>query len=73
MILAFFIALASIIMYLIYKNRSLLLVKEASINAKSCKVLISSLINFKPLFIFLICQLNHLLRLFILSLTELIT
>ena len=60
--------LVSTIIYPIYKDRSLLLIKEASINTKSCKVLISSLMNFKPLFIFLIYQLNHLLRLFILFL-----
>ena len=65
-------ALISTIIYLIYKDRSLLLVKEASVNTRSYKVLISSLINFKPLFIFLICQLNYLLKLFILSLTGLI-
>ena len=47
-------ALVSIIIYLIYKDRSLLLVKEVSINTRSYKVLIFSLINFKPLFIFLI-------------------
>ena len=66
-------ALISIIIYLIYKDRSLLLVKKVSVNIKSYKVLISSLINFKPLFIFSICQLNYLLRLFILFLTKLIT
>ena len=65
--------LASIIIYLIYKDRSLLLVKEVSVNTKSCKVLISNLINFKPLFVFLIYQFNYLLRLFILSLIGLIT
>ena len=48
-------ALASIIIYLIYKDRSLLLVKEVSVNAKNYKILIFNLINFKPLFIFLIC------------------
>ena len=47
-------ALASTIIYLIYKDKSLLLVKEASVNIKSYKVLISNLTNFKPLFIFLI-------------------
>ena len=55
MILAFFMASVSIIIYLIYKDRSLLLVKEVSINTKNYKVLMSSLTNFKPLFIFLIC------------------
>ena len=56
-------ALASIIIYLIYKNGFLLLVKEVSVNTRSYKVLIFNLINFKPLFAFLICQLNYLLRL----------
>ena len=65
--------LANTIIYLIYKNRFLLLVKKASINTRSCKVLIFSLINFRPLFVFLICQFNYLLKLFILFLTGLIT
>ena len=55
MILAFFVALASTIIYLICEDRSLLLAKEAFINTKSYKILISSLINFKSLFVFLIC------------------
>ena len=66
-------ALASTIIYPICEDRSLLLVKEVFINTRSYKVLIFSLINFKPLFAFLICQLNCLLRLFILFLTGLIT
>ena len=66
-------ALASIIIYPIYKDGFLLLVKEVLINTKSYKVLIFSLINFKPLFAFLICQLNCLLKLFILFLIGLIT
>ena len=66
-------ALASIIIYLIYKDKSLLLIKEAFINTKNYKVLTSNLINFKPQFMFLICQLNYLLRLVILFLTKLIT
>ena len=64
--------LASTITYPICEDRSLLLIKKASINTRSYKVLASSLINFKPLFIFLIRQLNRLLKLFILSLIRLI-
>ena len=45
---------ASTIIYLICEDKSLLLTKEASINTRSYKVLMSNLINFKPLFIFLI-------------------
>ena len=65
--------LASTIIYLIYEDKSLLLVKEVFGNTRSCKILISSLINFRLLFVFLIYQLNYLLRLFILFLTKLIT
>jgi hypothetical protein len=51
-IFALFKASASISIYLIYKARSLLLAKEASVNIRSYIVLISSLTNFKPLFAF---------------------
>ena len=72
-IFALFEASASTSTQLICEDRFLLLAKEAFVNTRSYKVLISSLMNFKPLFVFSICQLNRLLRLFISSSTRLIT
>ena len=57
----------------ICEDRSLLFAKEAFVNTRSCSVLTSNSTNFRPLFAFSICQLNCLLRLFMLSLTGLIT
>jgi len=46
-------------MYLIYDNKSLLFVKDASVKASNCKVVISNLIYISPLVGFSICQARH--------------
>jgi hypothetical protein len=52
MILVFFAVLASIIIYLIYEKRFLLLAKEISMNIINYIILISNLTNLRLLFRF---------------------
>jgi hypothetical protein len=65
MILALFLAFAATKRALICDKRSLLLAKAASVKTRSCKVFLSSYINYKPLEEFSICYYKRLFSAYI--------
>ena len=73
MILAWFVASISVMIYPIYNKRSLLFIKDISINMTSYRVLISNLTNLRPRFRFQSYQARRLFNSLALSSIGLIT